>query len=323
VGADGSAPDALSTRTIARHVVRLYLPQVRSYQSDGAPPHLRQITTKQSAALRSVTRLHDLGEGSRNRTIGSIAGSFPREFGECVDEVEQTFARYPLRLLQVVGQEDRPFLYDISWGQSVTLADLHAPGGGQVVFRPNAGDRLLQLAPLVRPLIELHWTRMVARINRIALEDERLHDHLFGSERARFPALIRSGLHDLQHGDCFYCGESLTTGTQIDHFIPWSRCRNDAIENLVLADRCNTEKSDYLPANTHVDRWALRLASQRDELGSLGTDAGWETNPERSLAIARSSYAHLPRSTPLWLRAGQFTDAEPDLISARLADLPL
>jgi hypothetical protein len=135
--------------------------------------------------------------------------------------VERTFARYPIRLLQVVGTEHRAFLYDVDWGASVSLAALHRPGGGVVRFRPEAGDELLRLAPLVRPLIELHWVRMVAAINHLDLEGDRLRSHLFGAERSRFPARLRShlfgaersrfparlrsGLRELQDDRCFYC----------------------------------------------------------------------------------------------------------------------
>jgi 5-methylcytosine-specific restriction endonuclease McrA len=41
----------------------------------------------------------------------------------------------------------------------------------------------------------------------------------------------------------------------VDHFIPWSRYPNDAIENLVVAhERCNGRKSDFLAASDHVAR---------------------------------------------------------------------
>ena len=36
---------------------------------------------------------------------------------------------------------------------------------------PGAADELLRLGPLIRPLIEVHWTRMVAEINGVASAD--------------------------------------------------------------------------------------------------------------------------------------------------------
>ena len=319
----GRAPQTVHTRDVARHVLRIYLPQARPYLGSGGDPfQLRQITMKQSTALGAVLRLHLVAEQHRLRGTADIERALPVEYERCLDEVERTFARYPLRLLQVVGNLNRPFLYDIDWGESVSLAALHVDGGGLIRFRSGAADHLLRLAPLLRPLIELHWARMVARINRIAIEDERLREHLFGAERAVFPKALRSGLADLQDGACFYCNDRLTNRTQVDHFIPWARWPNDATENLVLADACNSYKSDYLPALVHVDRWARRLVANGAELRELAAASRWDRDPTRSLALVRSCYAHLPAGTPLWAGRDEFTDDDPALISRRLADLP-
>lgn len=318
----GRAPSTLHTRTVARHVLRIYLPQARSYLGgDGDPLQLRQITMKRSAVLGAILRLHLLAEEHRLHGPAEIARRLPDEYEQCLDEVERTFARYPLRLLQVVGRENRPFLYTFDWEESVSLAALHADGGGLIRFRPGAGDHLLRLAPLLRPLIELHWTRMVARINRINTEDDRLHRHLFGAERVRFPRILRSGLAELQDGVCFYCRGRLTGTTEIDHFVPWARLPNDAVENLVLADACNRYKRDYLPAEVHVETWARRNVDRRDDLAGLADAARWESDPTRSTAIARSSYAHLPVGTPLWLDRDEFTDTDPAVIAELLAEL--
>jgi hypothetical protein len=223
--ASGAAPSMLHTRDIARHVVAIYLPQVRGYLVDPAadPLQLRQITNKRSAVLGAVLRLHMIGEDTGDRTLRALEADHPEEFHRCLDEVERTFARYPIRLLQVVGTEHRPFLYDVDWGASVSLTTLHRPGGGLVRFRPNASDELLRLAPLLRPLIELHWVRMVAAVNHLDQEGDRLRAHLFGAERSRFPPRLRSGLRELQDGRCFYCDSRFRSRVEVDHFVPWAR----------------------------------------------------------------------------------------------------
>jgi hypothetical protein len=176
-----------------------------------------------------------------------------------------------------------------------------------VRFRPGAGDQLLRLAPLLRPLIELHWTRMVAGINRINLEDDRLRAHLFGTERTTFPAALRAGLAELQDHACFYCDDTLSARAQVDHVLPWARQPNDAVENLVLADRCNTAKRDHLPALVHVDRWAHVLSHAR---GTSSTSqrqrAGRATRSARSRSCARPT----PTSPPA-LRCGSATISSP------------
>lgn len=316
----GRAPEALHTREIARHVLRIYLPQVREYLGAAADPtHLKQITNKQSAVLGAVLRLHLAAQAAGLKRLEQIELHLSEEYEACLDKVEHTFARYPILLLQVVGKEHRPFLYDVDWKQSVSLAALHTTGGGLVRFRPGAGDHLLRLAPLVRPLIELHWIQMVASINNIDLESEKLRAHLFGTERKAFPPVLRAGLRDVQDNRCFYCGNVLSTKTEVDHFIPWSRWPNDAIENLVLADMCNNHKRDHLAAKDHVERWRTHLEHHDSDLVDISSSASWISERARSLAVARTAYFHLPAGTPLWFSIGSFTDDDPAAIAAQLA----
>ena len=307
----GRAPVELHTRVVAEHVVQLYLPQARLYLgASGDPLQLRQISGGRSAVLGAIVGLHVEAELTGSRTHQQMRDRLPDRLDDCLDEVERTFARYPIRLLQVVGTQNHPFLYDIDWGESVSLKQLHAPGGGLIRFRDGAADDLLRLAPLLRPLIELHWTRMVAQLNDIDVESEHIHSHLFGSERVTFPPALRAGLADLQDGKCFYCGEALGRRTQVDHFVPWSRWPNDAIQNLVLADACNGHKRDHLAAAVHVEQWARRLVDDRTDLGAIAELAKWESGAGRTLAVARSTYAHLPTGTPLWVRPGEFTQSD-------------
>lgn len=316
----GRAPTELHTRQIAHHVLRIYLPHARAYLADpnAEPVTLRQITNASSAVLGAIVRLHLVGEASGHRTLRALELHHPDEVDRCLDEVERTFARYPLRLLQVVGNDNRPFLYEIDWGESVSLSALHAESGGVVRFRPGASDELLRLAPLLRPLIELHWVRMVASLNGLDLEGERLRTHLFGANRAMFPPGLRSGLRELQDGRCFYCDGPLRSRIEVDHFVPWSRWPNDAVENLVLADACNNHKRDHLAAGDHARRWAQRLTVDAGDLASMAESASWSSEPDRSLSIGRSSYFHLPGGTPLWLVGATFTEDDPQAIARLL-----
>ncbi len=75
---------------------------------------------------------------------------------------------------------------------------LRREGRDAITFLPGVADRLVVLGPLLRPLIELHWTRDVARWTGVAIEDDRLHTHLFGAERTSFPRALRDGLAELQ-----------------------------------------------------------------------------------------------------------------------------
>jgi 5-methylcytosine-specific restriction endonuclease McrA len=292
----------LHTRVIASHVLRLYLPQTASFVVGDNPVALRQITSSSSKMFAAVASLQQSARTAGCRTGTEVAQRLPDAYEAALDEVERTFARYPILRLQVVGGHDLPFLYDVDWAESVTLPQLHRPHGGLVRFRPQAADGLVRLGPLLRPLIETHWTRMVAALNNIDLDEERLRAHLFGTSRRSFPHHLRAGLADLHDRRCFYCGQPLSGRFDIDHLIPWSRHPNDAVENLVPADpRCNNDKRDQLPATTHVARWIKQLDDRSDWLATLAAQSNWQSDRTHTVAIARSTYHHLAPGTPLWL----------------------
>ena len=177
-------------------------------------------------------------------------------------------------------------------------------------MRPNAGDQLVRLAPLVRPLVELHWVRMVAHLNHLASEEDHLRRHMFGAERVSFPAPLRRDLTDLQVGRCFYCTQNLTGTPAVDHFIPWSRWPNDAVENLVVAhSSCNSHKSDHIPGSIPLNRWTERLSHHSTELSSVAVENHWRSDCPRTVSLARSLYAHLPSGAIVWNGPGHIDTA--------------
>ena len=251
----------------------------------------------------------------------------PGPYQAMLDQVEVTVAEQPLPRLQAVGSTDTvfPFLYQLGWlpRESVSLARLRrdGPRGPAIRLLPGAGDELIRLGPLVRPLVELHRTRMVAEINGVAAAELDLHRHLFGSDRVLPPRALRDGIAAMQDGRCFYCHRILGTTPEADHFIPRARCGIDAIENLVLADRrCNTDKRDLLPGPPHVAAWARRNHRHGTALTGLATASRWDTDPAATAAVARSIYSHLPPGgTPLWLGFKDVRDADPATALAVLA----
>jgi hypothetical protein len=110
----------------------------------------------------------------------------------------------------------------------------------------------------------------------------------------------------------------LRSRVEVDHFVPWARWPNDAVENLVLADACNSHKRDHLAAAHHARRWSQRAATSGEDLAAIAATAHWTSDTQRTLAIGRSSYFHLPSGTPLWSLAGTFTDDDPRSIAAAL-----
>jgi 5-methylcytosine-specific restriction endonuclease McrA len=311
-GPDGRPPDVLFTREIAERVAAIYWPQVMPYQRGAAAIELRQITLPRSAITGAVLEFRRAAEANGVTSLSLARHRLAAEYAQMLDRVEIAVAEQPLPRLQTVGSTEQalPFLYDISWGprESFSPRRLHRadPAGLPVRLRPGAGEQLVRLAPLIRPLVELHWTQMVATINHLATEERELHRHLFGRDRLTPPRVLREGLAGLQDGRCFYCRKPFHRAPQADHFIPRVRCGIDAIENLVLADSaCNNDKRDLLPAPPLADAWAARNREHESMLAGLASSCGWDSDLEGTLAVARSIYRHLPAGpAPFWHGAG-------------------
>ena len=258
----------------------MYWPQVIPYLVPGTATavQLRQITLPRSAIITAVTAFRRATDAAGASSWHLARLRLPGPYATMLDQVEVTVAEQPLPRLQAVGSTDTifPFIYELNWTprESFSPARLrrHGPRGPAIRLLPGAGDELLRLGPLIRPLAELHWTRMVAQINNVATAELNLHRHLFGSARILPPQVLRDGIAALQDGRCFYCGRPLGTAPQADHFIARVRCGIDAIENLVLADRrCNNDKRDLLPGPQHITAWAHRNKHHHTALTSLAT----------------------------------------------------
>jgi 5-methylcytosine-specific restriction endonuclease McrA len=322
--AAGSPPSVLYTREIAERIAAIYWPQVMDYRRGPEVIQLRQITLPRSAITEAVLEFRRVAEAAGATSLTVARQRLVREYLQMLDRVEVAVVEQPLPRLQIVGSGEQtlPFLYDIGWGTRASFSPrrLHRddPAGLPVRLRPGAGDQLVRLAPLIRPLVELHWTRMVATINKVATEEQDLHRHLFGRDRLIPPRALREGLADLQAGRCFYCRKPFRRAPDADHFIPRVRCGIDAVENLVLADSaCNNDKRDLLPASPLVDAWADRNLEHEGALAQLASSCGWDSDAPGTLAVARSIYRHLPPGQlAFWLGTGRvdITHVRPGIV---------
>jgi hypothetical protein len=220
----------------------------------------------------------------------------------------------PLPRLQVIGNRCDEFLYRIGWNQDVRCGDVRDYQRGtsgafdnRILFQPGVSTGLVRLSPLLVPMIRREWTLLVARFNQ--LEVSRLEDFLFGEARLSLTG-TRDLLFEIQKGRCYYCDRTLGTTTDVDHFIPWSRYPNNALENLVMADsRCNHDKRDFLASPEHLERWLERMRSgsqTRALIASFSTDRGWDHWPDRSRNVAAAIYTGLPEGYNLWNSVKEF-----------------
>ncbi len=277
---------------------------------------LRQITLPRAAIVAAVSGFRAAAQAAGATSWHLARLRLPGGYEEMLDQVEVTVAGQPLPRLQADGSAQAvfPFLYELSWGPRESFSPVrlrrHRPRGPAIELLPGAGDELLRLGPVIRPLIEVHWTRMVADLNGVASEELDLHRHLFGSDRLLPRRPLRDGIAALQEGRCFYCHGPLGTTPEADHFITRVRCGIDAVENLVLADRrCNNDKRDLLPGPVHVTAWTHRNQHHDAALTALaaGLPGGTPTRPGPSRWPARST-ATCRRAAP---RYGSGTKMSP------------
>jgi 5-methylcytosine-specific restriction endonuclease McrA len=316
---DGSPPGVLSARDLGARVFELYWKQARPF-SEGGP--LRQ-STQRDLIVKIAELRSELGIAS-HLPLDSARRDHPARVGQLERETIATIVRYPVVLLQRfgtgAGAVDDRFIYEVPRNDGIGAGSVHGQGfDDRLHLAPNAGEHLVAVAGLARPVVEREWLRHVARRNAEQVDELRLEAFLFGSQRTSLLA-VREPLLGLQGGRCFYCGGARGSW-EVDHFLPWARWPDDRLDNLVVAHRrCNNDKRAALASLEHLDRWLPRTspgAPADRQLAAIAARLSWPRRPERTVAGARGMYLHLPAGAMLWSGIGA---VEP-LDHGRLHDL--
>jgi HNH endonuclease len=325
VGERGGAPGAISTRELAGKVIAIYWPQTKPVagQLTLAPDHhqddrLRQNQRGQAEIVSRIVRFRRDTLGDTTALLSEARVAHPAAFKSLERFVEWKLVEMPLGRLQLVGKSNEPFIYELGWREPVTQSVVQSDDFvGQLKLVPGAGDHLLRMSSLLRPLVQRTWALTVARWN--GLEDAKLDGFLFGVDREAL-ARVTPGLRALACGRCFYC-DGVVESAQVDHFIPWARHPDNAIQNLVYAHgTCNNAKRAFIAAENHLERMLRRMTETESASGlkQLAADANWESRPQATLAITRSTYLTLPASYKLWERKSEFSQIDPARVRAIL-----
>jgi hypothetical protein len=304
----------VTTRELAEQVLELYWPQCVPWQQTGV---LRQSngSNEQGEVLRTIIKLRSrIIEGRGAHTTLAAKRLAPAEFERTVRTIEWKLIEMPLPRLQRVGASEDRFLYEIEWKSDITRAAVRAYQDGQsekfdntIRFQPGVAQGLIALNGLLRPMIQQEWLRLLRQFNGHL--DDRLEAFLFERDRAAV-SVVCNPLLDLQQGRCFFCQQRIVNEPHVDHFVPWSRVPNNAVENLVVAhSKCNRDKLDYLAASDHVERWTEHVDRHSRTLWQVGSQSTLGSAAERSLGIAAAIYLNVPTSTPLWLKGRNFEPA--------------
>jgi hypothetical protein len=309
----GHPPARIPVSTLADHVLVHYWPHTDPYPGTGSV--LRQSNTGQAELLTRIRGFRSADPGARSTLA---AARYSPGFESLIATTAWKLAEMPLPRLQRVGNVVDPFLYEISWDESITRRRFEHPKFERSVrLRTGVGLELMRLAPLVRPLVQRLWASRVVVYNR--LPEGQLDEFLF--RRARLDAIrLRLALFELQDGRCFYTDRRLRPAfADVDHFVPWSRSPLNAIENLVIADRrANGSKSDHLAAADHVQRWRHRNQRLGSDLERIARGNRWETSPTQTLGVARALYFALTPANLLWHAPEQFVPTDLPMLRAVL-----
>ena len=319
----GAPPSSLTTRQLAQKTIELYWPQTLPFGLAEEGALLRQSSSGQAQIVSRIVHFRDAAAPDPLATLHRTRLASPKAFVRLVDFVEWKLIEMPLPRLQQLGRFYEPFIYQIGWDANITRSRAGGPDfDNRLLLLPGAGEHLVRLAGLIRPVVQREWAAMVARMNRGLVEDSQLEDFLFGARRAGAGRLAFP-LRELQDNRCFYCGEVLKVTAAVDHFLPWARYADDGIENLVAAHAgCNGSKRDFLAAEEHVGRWAGRFAPESAEsrqLAEIAELARWQRDPERTLSVARAVYLNLSPGVKLWAGIDLFEDADPRGLARALA----
>ncbi len=314
----GRAPSSVTVRDLAPRVISIYWQQTRPWGRGGQPGSdlpLRQNSGGQAEIVTRIAAFRAATMGNDSPVpFAQARNSFEDESERLIENVRWKLIQMPIpRLQRAEGRAD-PFIYEIGWDEDVSRKEaLDDTFDDHLRFIDGAGQHLLSMAPLIRPLVQRSWALEVAKMNHLE-EADYLEQYLFDPRRLSL-GRVHSDLRELHRGRCFYCGKPVTGDGQIDHFIPWSRHFDNSIQNLVYAHAsCNNSKRAHLASASHLARWVQRMragSESADALREIAARRTWESRPQESLAIARGSYLKLTSAAQLWSEKGPPTVLTP------------
>lgn len=303
--ASGAPPSSLTTRELAMKVVELCWNHVAPYSTHGA----LRFGGGRGEQAEILRRIHDVRArwgDERSDTVFRFRLVHRDQYERLIDFVEWKLIEMPIPRLQRLGRsvEDR-FLYEYNWPADVRRATVSAYQRGEperfsnaILLKPGVAEGLVRLNGLLRPIFYREWAVRVAKLN--SLPEAGLESFLFDVDRASLN-VVRKPLCELQDDRCFYCDDRISGHADVDHFIPWSRYRDDGLDNLVPAHaKCNNSKRDFLASAEHVEHWVERTRARDADLTALAQACSWPRDRDRSTAVARAVYLRLPSSARLW-----------------------
>jgi hypothetical protein len=214
---------SFTTQQLAQKVVELYWPQTAPYPGQKGLHVLAQHHGGQAEIVSAIQKFRERSAVDPSQPLNGGRVQAPNQYSRLVKLVEWKLVEMPLPRLQVIGEGQDRFLYNIAWNDAVRRQDLEdGRFDNRIHLLEGVAEQLVQLSGLLRPLIQRSWAGMVAGMNRDTTDEARLQEFLFGAQRISLEP-VRQNLRELQNNRCFYCDGRITGAADVDHFIPWAR----------------------------------------------------------------------------------------------------
>ncbi len=243
--ATGVPPDEehMPFRLLGERAIHILWPQARPYLGRELS---NAVLAGELEAFQLVGRAQ-AREASLARFLGRVEHRAARQ--ALARRLGWLLAQWPLARLHTVRGDTMPLLYAVpaEWRERVTGPKSGRPiprsrllcthGEAAVHLLPGVADLLYDLAPLLRPLVELRYSAILGKSQGQAAEEAHfgLLSHLFPAPLRGFDRTqVLAYLAPAEGTRCFWCQRSMAAGVHVDHVLPWSVSRNDAVENLVL-----------------------------------------------------------------------------------------
>ena len=271
-------PDSTSNialQTIAERFIHLYWRQVQLFT---LPDQDKEVQLVQCSMKNKPSKVISLVQQCAKESGRSLSNA--QQTGRILNYtklVQQQLVKDVLWRLQPEGD---PFLYIWKRGQD------------SIQLLPGVLATLRRFHALLCDLIDGAWTRWVERRNVEVRSSDALRKHLFGSERMNIES-VREPLIKLQQGVCFYSGKELRKGdSHIDHFIPWSLARHEALGNLVVCTAAaNVKWSNALKPAKDRAKLEVRNNEHAPRLAQIARANGLRWDPRATLAVTQWAYA--------------------------------
>ena len=265
----------IALQTIAERFIHLYWRQVQTF----TPPNQdKEVQLVQCSMKNKPSKVISLVQQCAKESGRSLSNA--QQSGRILDYTKLVQRQLVRDVLWRLQPEGDPFLYIWKRGQD------------SIQLLPGVLATLRRFHALLCDLIDGAWTRWVERRNVEVRSSDALRKHLFGSERENIES-VREPLIELQRGVCFYSGKELRKGdNHIDHFIPWSLARHEALGNLVVCTAtANLKWSDALKPAKDRAKLEVRNTENAPRLAQIARANGLRWDPLATLAVTQWAYA--------------------------------